>query len=103
MEPLLILLLLVALGWLWLDNRRAYEIALAICKYACESKGLQLLDATVVLKNSRMKRDTAGRLRIRRMYTFEYSTDRVSRRQGYIVMHGIEMEALQLNGNDAVN
>ena len=97
MEPLLLLLIAVFLGWFWLDGRRAHAMAVAICRRACERVGAQLLDETVALNRVGLRRDTQRRLRIRRMFTFDYSVNTVIRQQGYIIMVGIETEVLHID------
>ena len=99
MEPLLLLLIAVPLGWFWLDGRRAHAMSVAICRRACERVGAQLLDETVALNRVGLRKDAAGRLRVRRMFTFDYSVNTVIRQQGYIIMLGIEMEILHIDTN----
>jgi len=102
MEPswsvssLFAILCLLLLGWFWLDSLRAREIALAICKRACESEDLQLLDQTVALRRLGLSWRAEG-LRLRRVYRFEYSEEGVGRRAGHLVLRGTVPEVLRFD------
>ncbi len=90
-------LLLIAAGVVfWVDSLRVRERALAAGRAACERYGLQFLDETVVFARLRLARDAAGRMRLRRTYTFEFSDDGNNRRHGAIVMLGVSIQDLQL-------
>jgi len=80
----------------WIDSLRARERALAAGRGACERYGVQLLDETVQFARLRLARDEAGRLRLRRTYSFEFSDTGNNRRHGAIVMLGAELQDMQL-------
>ena len=80
----------------WIDSLRARERALAAGRGACERYGVQLLDETVQFARLRLARDEAGRLRLRRTYSFEFSDTGDNRRHGAIVMLGAELQDMQL-------
>ena len=80
----------------WVDSLRARERALAAGRSACERYGVQLLDETVAAAGLRLARDGDGRIRIRRVFAFEFSDTGNNRRQGAIVMLGGELQDLQL-------
>ena len=80
----------------WIDSLRARERALAAGRSACERYGVQLLDETVAFAGLRIARDEAGRVRLRRTYTFEFSDTGNNRRHGAIVMLGGELQDMQL-------
>jgi hypothetical protein len=80
----------------WVDSLRARERALAAGRGACERYGVQLLDETVQFARLRLARDEAGRLRLRRTYSFEFSDTGNNRRHGAIVMLGAELQDMQL-------
>ena len=90
-----VIVLIIAGGWFWLDSLRARERALAAGRGACERNGLQLLDETVQFARLRLARDDAGRLRLRRTYSFEFSDTGDNRRHGAIVMLGGELQDMQ--------
>lgn len=93
---LVVAVLGLAAAWLWVDSLRARERAVDAGRAACRRYGLQLLDETVAFARLRLARDAAGRLRLRRTYTFEFSDTGDNRRHGAIVMLGAQVEDLQL-------
>ena len=84
----LAILLIVAGALLWVDSLRARERAVAAGRSACARYDLQFLDETVSFARLRLARDDEGRLRIVRIYTFEFSETGNNRRNGAIVMLG---------------
>ena len=86
--------LLAALVWLWFDSMRARERALASGKRACERDGLMFLDETVECVALGFARDADGRMRLRRIYNFEFSDTGINRRNGSVVMLGGAVESL---------
>jgi hypothetical protein len=74
MESLLAIFVLLLIGWYWLDSLRARELALGICRAACEERELQFLGQTVALRRLRVRWTTEG-LRLRRTYRFEFSEE----------------------------
>lgn len=96
MSSLLAIFLLLLIGWFWLDSLRAREIALAICKRACEGEDLQLLDQTVALRRLGLSWQAEG-LRLRRVYRFDFSEEGVGRRSGHLVLRGIQLEVLRFD------
>lgn len=96
MSELSLLLLIAVIAMLWLDNRRVQEIAIVRCRQACERAGVQFLDDIAPVWRVRLARDANGVLRLRRVFTFEYSTTLGERRSGSIVMLGRIPVALQL-------
>lgn len=93
---LLSLLLLGGLAWFWLDGLKAREIGIAAARAACEEEGLQFLDETVAGRSLQLARDDDGRLRLRRLFAFEYSDDGDNRRPGSVTMLGHSVELLHL-------
>ena len=91
----LAIVLIVAGILFWIDTLKARERALAAGRGACERNSLQLLDATVQFAKLRLARDEAGRLRLRRTYTFEFSDTGNNRRHGAIVMLGGDLQDMQ--------
>mgnify|MGYP001324489547 CR=1 FL=1 len=85
--------LLLLIGWYWLDSLRARELALGICRAACEQRALQLLDQTVALRRLRLRWTTEG-LRLRRTYRFEFSDAGAERYSGYLTLVGLDLEEL---------
>ena len=90
-------LALIAAGAVfWLDSLRARERAVAAGRAACARNGLQFLDETVAFARLRLGRDEAGRLRLRRVYVFEFSDTGNNRREGSIVVLGAAVQDLQM-------
>ena len=70
----LLFLVLTAIGvWFWLDSLKTREIGVRAARNACQREGLQFLDETVVGNLLQLARDDSGVLKLRRVYTFEYS------------------------------
>lgn len=88
------LLLLVAIGWFWLDGIRVRDLAVAAARRFCEPRGLQFLDDTVAIASLKPERDEDGVLRLRRVYHFEYSDTGNNRQPASIVLLGQRVLAL---------
>lgn len=90
-------LVLTAAGvWFWLDSLKTREIGVNAARNACQDDGLQFLDETVVGHSLRLARDDAGRLKLRRVYSFEYSDTGNDRRSGSVTMLGHDVEFLHV-------
>ncbi len=96
MIELLTLLIFIAGAWFWTDSMRAREAALDAGRRACTAEGVQLLDWTVMLRQTRLGRDDEGRLRVKRVYEFEFSDTGNNRIKGSITLLGQELLALNL-------
>lgn len=90
------LLTLGLLAWFWVDNLRAREHALHICRRACANIDAQLLDETVALRRLGITRGRRGGTVWRRTYNFEYSLDGVQRLRGSMVLRGCAVEAVAI-------
>lgn len=90
-------LLLAGLGvWFWLDTLKAREIGIRAAQAACAEEGLQFLDDTVAGAGLRFARDGDGRLRLRRVFVFEYSDTGDNRRSGSVTLLGHVVELLHV-------
>jgi hypothetical protein len=87
-------------AWLWADSMRAREAALDAGRRACEAEGVQFLDWTVAMQKMRVNRAVDGRLRIQRVYQFEFSETGNNRLAGSITMLGTQLVALHLAAGD---
>lgn len=96
-EEVLGLALLAGWVWFWVDSLGARERALAVCARACADSQVQFLDQTVALKRLRLGRHADGRMRLRRLYAFEFSTDGANRRRGSAELLGRRVVALSLD------
>lgn len=88
MQELFLIALLVSGVLYWWDAMYTYELVLQRCQHLCRNADLQLLDNTVTRQRIWLGRSPTGGLQIRRIYSFDYSDDNESRRQGYIVTLG---------------
>lgn len=93
MDNLLAILVLLLIGWFWLDSLRAREIAIGICQAACTQRELQFLDQAVALRRLGVSWRAEG-VRMRRVYRFDFSEEGIGRRNGYIVLRGMRLEEL---------
>ena len=92
LSGLLIIGLFVAL---WVNGTRAHEIAVRACVKGCKERGVQLLDQTVGITSIRPKR-TSGGLRLRRIYSFDFSDQGVERYNGHITLVGYHVTEFSL-------
>ena len=90
------LLLLAAIGWLWLDSLKAREIAVRAARAACAADGLMLLDDTVAIASLKPVRDHDGRVKLQRAYDFEYSDTGNNRLTGSVVLLGHRVTTLNV-------
>ena len=96
------LALLAALVWLIWDSLRAREAAVSAGRAACAAQQWQLLDDTVAIESLRPARDDEGRLRLRRIYGFEYSDTGNSRRKGTVVVLGAEVVLVHIGSQSTL-
>jgi 8-oxo-dGTP pyrophosphatase MutT (NUDIX family) len=93
---LLGLLACVAAAAYWHDTLGARERANDAVRELCEETGVSLLDGTVAFARLRVVRGDAGRPALERSYVFDYSDDGYTRRQGYVVLRGRQVESVVL-------
>jgi len=92
--------------WYWWDTLRTKETARAAGRRACEQKGVQFLDDTVVRNRLRLRRNSRGQVQIQRRYDFEFTSDGERRYHGSIEVFGgrvgrIDMDAYRVpDGGD---
>lgn len=80
--------LLVLAGWLWWDGLNKRELAVKAARNLCQRIGCQFLDDSVSLKQMRLERDGDQRVRIQRLFGFEYSDTGNNRLPGYVYLLG---------------
>lgn len=93
---ILLVLVLAAGVWFWLDGLKAREAGMRAARAACAAEGLQLLDDTVAASGIRARRDDDGRLRLARSFRFEFSDTGDNRRDGSVTVVGTEVTLLNL-------
>jgi uncharacterized protein DUF3301 len=82
----------------WQHSLDAREVANRIARETCSRAVVQFLDGTVAFAGFRLGRDSRGRRRLLRTYTFDYTSDGFERAQGFIVLAGRCLEAVGLAG-----
>ena len=89
----------LAIGYkLWHNALDAREMANKIAKDSCSRAVVQFLDDTVAFSGFRWTRDSRGRRRLLRTYTFDYTNDGFERAQGFIVLSGLRLESVGMAG-----
>jgi hypothetical protein len=83
----------------WQISLDAREAANRIAKDTCSRAVVQFLDGTVAFAGFRLTRDSRGKRRLLRTYTFDYTNDGFERAQGFIVLAGGRLEAVGLAGS----
>jgi hypothetical protein len=83
----------------WQVSLDAREAANRIAKDTCSRAVVQFLDGTVAFAGFRLTRDSGGKRRLLRTYTFDYTSDGFERAQGFIVLAGERLEAVGLAGS----
>ena len=85
----LLLLAALAIGAaLFWRSQRIRETALRATRRHCEREEVLLLDQTVGLKRLRLRRDGEGRLRLWRVYEFEFTVTGGERYRGETLVTG---------------
>ncbi|HEX6136806.1 MAG TPA: DUF3301 domain-containing protein [Casimicrobiaceae bacterium] len=95
---IVLLALFVFVAWLVWDTLKAREAANTAMRAACVERGLLFLDDTVSLHSMRPVRDDDGRMRLRRIYHFQYSDTGHNRRDGSITLIADSVAALDMDG-----
>ncbi len=86
----------IAIAIIWWGNTATKEQAIMAAKRACQQANVQLLDDTVALKRYRLVRDSAGNIRIARLFVFEFSLMGDERKQGFVTFVGTQIRELNL-------
>ncbi|MHB8454341.1 MAG: DUF3301 domain-containing protein [Acidiferrobacterales bacterium] len=97
MEYLIGLAVMSALGWFWYAGLEARERATHLARDGCSDRDLQFLDGTVAHTRTDLARRN-GSMRIRRRYRFEFADREARRYAGRVVLVGLELEELRLDG-----
>jgi len=93
------LAVLAAFGWFWLSGLRVREHAVNAGRHACVEAGVQFLDDTVALAQTRMARNNLGQLKFARLYRFEFSSTGDNRQRGNIRALGDHIESVEMDGD----
>lgn len=93
---LMLLAVAVASGvYLW-KAPSVYALALRTTRQHCHKLELAFLDDSVSLSRVWIKRDQEGRLRLLRIYQFEFTATGIERYRGHIRTLGYTVEEIQL-------
>ncbi len=92
MFEILLLILLTAVTWFWLDSIAKREIAVNIGRELSQRCHLQLLDETVACTRLGLGRDPRGHMQVTRHYTFEVSANGVDRLPCYLQLLGGQLQ-----------
>lgn len=93
------LITLCVLAWFWVDSTRAREAGVAAARTACEREDVQFLDDTVAFRSLRPARDDDGRLTLKRVYDFEYSSTGAERCRGAVMLQGREVVMIDVTSH----
>ena len=91
------LFLLILAAWYFWAGMAAKDRVRRIVKAHCAETGVQLLDDTVMLSRTRLKRDKSGQVRLLRQYEFEFTSTGERRYSGIAVLHGQRVTQIQLS------
>ncbi len=86
------IIVLLALGWFWLDSLSKRERAINLGRELANKFNLQLLDETVSMKEISLGRNTRGHMQLKRTYHFEVSTHGADRMQCHLTLLGTQLE-----------
>lgn len=92
MFELLLLALLIAMGWFWLDSIAKREVAIKLGRELAGRWQLQLLDETVACTQIRLGRDNRGHAQLLRLYDFEVSASGAERMQCTLQILGKQLQ-----------
>lgn len=89
---ILLIIVLVLLGWFWLDSVAVREAAVSAGKDIAGRCNLQLLDETVACSKLWLGRNSRGRMQLLRTYDFEVSSSGGDRLQCTLVLLGRHLQ-----------
>lgn len=89
-------IVLVLVGVWWYSGSVARDAAIRAARRACQQQSLQLLDETVALSRTRLRRDGSGRVRLWRQFVFEFTDTGERRRAGTLELLGQRVLSLHL-------
>ena len=88
----LLLAVLIAAAWFWQDSIAKREIAIQLGRELAGRWQLQLLDETVICKQTRLGRDNRGHAQLQRLYQFEVSASGAERMQCNLQLLGKHLQ-----------
>lgn len=88
---LILLLVLIALAWFWLDSMDKRERATLLGGELAARFNLQLLDETVACSKLWLARNRGGRVQFLRTYEFEVSASGAERMHCHLILLGNQL------------
>ena len=96
LDDLILIALLLGAYLYWFNGQQVKEVALKAVRANCLNLEVQVLDEYVALNSIRLKRDQAGKMRVRRIFLFEFSSTGNERYNGVCIMLGRRVESIQM-------
>jgi hypothetical protein len=96
LDDLILIALLLCATLYWFNGQQVKEQALKAVRAHCLSLDVQMLDEYVALNSIRLKRDRTGKMRLRRVFSFEFSSTGNERYNGVCIMLGRGVESIQM-------
>jgi hypothetical protein len=96
LDDLLLIALLLGVSLYWISWQQAREIALGAVRAHCLNLEVQMLDEYVAVSSTRLRRDSAGIMQVRRIFVFEFSSTGNERYNGTCIMLGRRVESIQM-------
>ncbi|MCX7094826.1 MAG: DUF3301 domain-containing protein [Methylobacter sp.] len=96
LNELILITLLLAACLYWLSGQQVKEIALKAVKSQCSNLDVQMLDEYVALTGIRLARDQRGKIRLQRLFSFEFSSTGNDRYNGVCMMLGRQVESIRM-------
>lgn len=87
---------IAALAGFWWHSDGVKHRAMEMVSEQCREQGIQLLDQTMVIRSLWPVRDASGAIRLRRRYSFEFTSTGEERYRGTILMLGIRKLQMEL-------
>ena len=96
LDDLILIALLLGAYLYWFNGQQVKEVALKAVRANCLNLEVQMLDEYVALNSIRLKRDQAGKMRVQRIFLFEFSSTGNERYNGVCIMLGRRVESIQM-------
>jgi hypothetical protein len=96
LDDLILIVLLLGAYLYWFNAQQVKEIALKAVRANCLSLEVQMLDEYVALNSVRIKRDQSGKIRMQRIFLFEFSSTGNERYNGVCIMLGQRVETIRM-------
>lgn len=94
-EIILTLAIVTGIAWWWRIHGQR-DFALKAVEQHCKKLNISLLDGYVALKQVKLQRDSHGKLRLAKLYNFEFTVTGEQRYVGAITLYGFYVAAINL-------